>query len=47
MTAEAFADCLYVPVPGNHLTMVFGANAGVVTREIEQFLANGAGAADE
>ncbi|HUQ46645.1 MAG TPA: alpha/beta hydrolase [Gemmatimonadaceae bacterium] len=47
MTAGAFIDCLYVPVPGNHLTMVFGANAGVVTREIEHFLVNGAGAANE
>lgn len=47
MTAEAFTDCLYVPVPGNHLTMVFGENAAVVTREIEHFLANGAGTANE
>lgn len=47
ITAEAFADCLYVPVPGNHLTMVFGDNAKVVTREIEHFLANGAGTANE
>ncbi len=47
VTAQAFADCLYVPVPGNHLTMVFGDNAKVVTREIEHFLANGAGTANE
>ena len=47
ITAEAFTDCLYVPVPGNHLTMVFGENANVVTTEIEHFLANGAGAANE
>jgi len=47
MTAESFRDCRYVAVPGNHLTMVFGDNAGVVTREIEHFLANGAGAANE
>lgn len=47
MTAEAFTDCKYVPVPGNHLTMVFGENAAVLTREIEHFLANGAGAANE
>ncbi len=46
MTAESFADCRYVEVPGNHLTMVFGDNASVVTREIELFLANGAGAAN-
>ncbi|HZK77514.1 MAG TPA: alpha/beta hydrolase, partial [Gemmatimonadaceae bacterium] len=31
MTAESFSDCRYVPVPGNHLTMVFGENAAVVT----------------
>lgn len=44
MTAESFSDCQYVAVPGNHLTMVFGENADVVTREIERFLANGASA---
>jgi len=37
-TAESFRDCLYVPVPGNHLTMVFGNNASVVRSEIESFL---------
>lgn len=37
-TAASFADCQYVAVPGNHLTMVFGENASVVRREIEQFL---------
>ncbi|MEO8576073.1 MAG: alpha/beta hydrolase [Gemmatimonadales bacterium] len=37
-TAESFADCRYVAVPGNHLTMVFGENASVVRREIEEFL---------
>ena len=47
MTAESFSDCRYVPVPGNHLTMVFGENAAVVAREIEHFLANGAGTANE
>ncbi len=41
-TADAFADCRYVAVPGNHLTMVFGANATVVRREIEAFLASDA-----
>jgi pimeloyl-ACP methyl ester carboxylesterase len=45
-TANAFRDCRYVPVPGNHMTMVFGENAAVVTREIEQFLMNGAGPAN-
>ena len=38
MTAEAFADCKYVAVPGNHMTMVFGRNAAVVRKEIEEFL---------
>ena len=37
-TAEAFPNCKYVLVPGNHLTMVFGKNAAVVKREIEAFL---------
>lgn len=37
-TAEAFGNCRYVAVPGNHLTMVFGDNATVVRSEIEAFL---------
>ena len=37
-TAAAFPDCRYVEVTGNHMTMVFGANAEPVCREIEQFL---------
>lgn len=41
-TAEAFSNCRYVPVPGNHLTMVFGDNAAVVREEIEAFLAEDA-----
>ena len=41
-TAEAFPDCTYVAVPGNHLTMVFGTNARVVRNEIEKFLAGDA-----
>ena len=41
-TAEAFSDCRYVQVPGNHLTMVFGAGAAAITREIESFVRNGA-----
>ncbi|MGH7720344.1 MAG: alpha/beta fold hydrolase [Gemmatimonadaceae bacterium] len=41
-TAAAFADCSYVQVPGNHLTVVFGDNAAVVRREIETFVRNGA-----
>jgi hypothetical protein len=28
----------YVQVPGNHMTMVFGAAAPVVTAEIERFV---------
>lgn len=39
-TATALADCRYVAVPGNHMTMVFGTNAAVVCREIEDFLAS-------
>lgn len=46
MTAESFGNCRYVSVPGNHLTMVFGQNARIVTNAIEQFLANGAGTAN-
>lgn len=38
MTAALFPDGTYVPVPGNHLTMVFGPNARVVSAEIEKFL---------
>ena len=38
MTARAFRNCTYVPVPGNHLTMVFGRNAAVIRREIDFFL---------
>ena len=42
MTAAAFPDCKYVAVPGNHLTMDFGSNAGVVAKEIEKFLSRDA-----
>lgn len=42
-TAKLFRNCKYVAVPGNHLTMVFGPNAEVVRREIEQFLADDSG----
>ncbi|MEO8192753.1 MAG: alpha/beta hydrolase [Gemmatimonadales bacterium] len=41
-TADAFPDCRYVLVPGNHLTMVFGENAAVVRTEIERFLSDSA-----
>lgn len=37
-TARAFADCKYVEIPGNHLTMVFGESAGLIRREIESFV---------
>ena len=38
-TARAFANCKYVEIPGNHLTMVFGKSASLVRREIEEFAA--------
>ena len=37
-TADAFPTVQYVVVPGNHMTMVFGAGAVAVNREIERFL---------
>jgi pimeloyl-ACP methyl ester carboxylesterase len=37
-TAAAFTDVRYVQVPGNHMTMVFGAAAPVVAAEIERFM---------
>ena len=36
-TARAFADARYIVVPGNHLTMMFGANAAAISRAIERF----------
>lgn len=36
-TAKAFSNAKYVVVPGNHLTLLFGAGASAVRREIEQF----------
>lgn len=36
-TAAAFTECQYIPVPGNHLTMVFGAGARVIARGIHAF----------
>jgi pimeloyl-ACP methyl ester carboxylesterase len=41
-TAEAFPDCRYVQVPGNHLTMVFGEGAAAIRRQISAFVRNGA-----
>lgn len=40
-TAEAFPDCRYVQVPGNHLTMVFGEGAEAIRHEIAAFVRNG------
>lgn len=40
-TARAFPDATYTIVPGNHISMVFGAAGAVVTREIEQFIRSG------
>ena len=37
-TARAFADCRYVEIPGNHLTMVFGESAALVRHEVEAFI---------
>lgn len=37
-TVSAFADCRYVVVPGNHLTMVFGAGAVAMRSAIDDFV---------
>jgi pimeloyl-ACP methyl ester carboxylesterase len=37
-TAAAFSNVRYVQVPGNHMTMVFGDAAPVVTAEIARFV---------
>jgi hypothetical protein len=39
-TVRALADCRYAPVPGNHTTMLFGANAPYTVRAIIGFLAD-------
>ena len=36
--ADIFPDARYVAVPGNHITLVFGANAAAVAREITEFV---------
>lgn len=41
-TARAFATARYAVVPGNHITLLFGAGAAAVRREIEQFVHEGA-----
>ena len=40
-TSSAFADCKYVEIPGNHLTMVFGEPGALIRREIESFVDDG------
>ncbi len=40
-TARAFPNAKYVIVPGNHITLLFGAGAAAVRREIEQFAGEG------
>ena len=42
--AAAFPDCRYARVPGNHLTMMFGAGAAAIVAEIRRFLGDGGGA---
>lgn len=37
-TARAFANARYVQVPGNHMTMILGAQAPVLAGEIASFL---------
>lgn len=44
-TAAAIEGCQYAEVPGNHLTMVFGANAPHVVRVIADFMAQDVAAA--
>ena len=41
-TARAFPDGRYAVVPGNHLTMVFGAGAAATRQAIERFVRDGA-----
>jgi pimeloyl-ACP methyl ester carboxylesterase len=36
--ADALADCRFQPVPGNHMTMLFGACATHVVAAIQAFL---------
>jgi pimeloyl-ACP methyl ester carboxylesterase len=38
MTAAAMPDCRCLPVPGNHITMLFGAAAGRVGTAISEFI---------
>ncbi|MEO7086620.1 MAG: alpha/beta hydrolase [Gemmatimonadaceae bacterium] len=40
-TADAFQNCTYIVVPGNHMTLLFGDAAAVVSREITKFFRAG------
>ncbi|MEO8338053.1 MAG: alpha/beta hydrolase [bacterium] len=40
-TARAFSNGRYAIVPGNHITLLFGAGAAAVRKEIEQFAGEG------
>ena len=37
-TADDLADCRYVKIPGNHMTMLYGENAELMTEAINSFL---------
>lgn len=37
-TVEAMADCRYIEVPGNHMTMLFGKGARVIVESITEFV---------
>lgn len=39
-TVGMMKDCLYVEVPGNHLTMLYGPGAIAIVKAIKNFLAN-------
>ncbi len=36
-TVNALADCRYAEIPGNHITMLYGAGAGKIVEEIVRF----------
>jgi pimeloyl-ACP methyl ester carboxylesterase len=37
-TVEAMADCRYIEVPGNHITMLFGEGARAIVKNITEFV---------
>ncbi|MCA9971618.1 MAG: alpha/beta fold hydrolase [Anaerolineales bacterium] len=39
-TAALFANCTYHPIPGNHMTAIFGANADRIVHAVSWFLAD-------